>query len=169
MNHHLRLTITKVINYPCHQIPATNWVHQAVLVSWSVMVHQTVLWRLRAPPADMNQQYKNMKPYNNHNINNFQYVNIWLNKLLNHTLNMYVNKKLKRIECVKKYQNILEHMQHHFWFGECNIWYIYAIMKLYEIYEVAHYFSMSELKGAIDCNRVSNVVLKMGWGCVMLL
>jgi len=58
---------------------------------------------MRASPADMNQQYKHTKAYDNHNINTFTYMTyICLNKLLNHTINKYVNEKLTRKECVNK-------------------------------------------------------------------
>ena len=44
-----------------------------------------------------------MKSYDNHNINTFKYMRyIWLKELLHYTINMYVKKKLNRIECANK-------------------------------------------------------------------
>ena len=113
-NHINHETSSVTDNYQSHQLPLSSnlcdrLVHQAVLVCWAVMVHQTVLL-----PCGHHQPIwiNNIKTWNHITIITSIILNIWyiwLNKLLNYTINMYVNKKLKCIECVnkkKKYLNI---------------------------------------------------------------
>jgi len=170
-NHINHETSSVTDNYQSHQLPLSSnlcdrLVHQAVLVCWAVMVHQTVLL-----PCGHHQPIwiNNIKTWNHITIITSIILNIWyiwLNKLLNYTINMYVNKKLKCIECVNK-KNTWTYTT-----SFLILWVQYMIYMQYEIYEIyggSSLFIYVWIKGAIDCNRVLNVVLKMWWDCVMLL